>query len=296
MLRSSRRAAVALVVAILIGVGAAPREGAGAPGYFLCPWLVFFEPCPAHPDPEPAASGPVAPPLAAAGLPPTESRWAEPQLGRDGAVGTYLPPAPVRELLEAPTPERAQAYLRWNLDRLRAIARATEVLRVVATSPTASPAATADAGPTNPACAVSRDAATSDGPSPGAPRPSGARPRGSHVGDRDLAGAERGLSVVYAFASWCPYSARQTPIVAAWARSRPGLHLTGVLFDSPPSAAAQFDTLPFPVRPGSRALRDELGVGSYPTVLFLKDGIPVAAVSGLVPLTRLEEVARGLGA
>jgi thiol-disulfide isomerase/thioredoxin len=115
------------------------------------------------------------------------------------------------------------------------------------------------------------------------------------VGDRELAGAERGLSVVYAFASWCPYSARQTPIVAAWARRRPDLRLTGVLFDSPPTAAAQFDTLPFPVRPGSRALREELGVGSYPTMLFLKDGTPVAIVSGLVPLTRLEEVARGLG-
>jgi thiol-disulfide isomerase/thioredoxin len=292
---NSRRAAVALVIAILIGMGAATSEAAGAPGYFACPWLVFFEPCPAAPDPEPAASGPVAPPLASAGPPPTESRWAEPQLGRGGAVGTYLPPTPVRELLEAPTPERAQAYLRWNLDRLRAIARATEVLRVVATSPTASPGAPADAGPTNPACAVSRDAATSDGPSPGARRPPGIHARVGRGGDRDLAGAERGLSVVYAFASWCPYSARQTPIVAAWARSRPGLRLTGVLFDSPSTAAVQFDTLPFPVRPGSRALREWLGVGSYPAVLFLKDGAPIGTVSGLVPLTRLEEVARGLG-
>lgn len=292
MLRRSRRAAAALVTAIVIGMGFVTPEAAGGPGYFACPWLVFFEPCEVPPDPEPAAPGPGAPPL---GPPASESRWAEPRLGPGGTVTTYLPPTPVRELLEAPTPERAQAYLRWNLDRLHAIARATEALRLVAALPTSGAAAPAEGTPTNTACAVSRDPATSDGPSPGAPGPPGTQTQESPAGDRDLSGAHRGLSILYAFTSWCPYSARQTPIVAAWARSRPGLRLTGVLFDSPPSAAAQFDTLPFPVRSGSRALRERLGVGSYPTVLFLKDGVPVRAVSGLVPVTRLEEVARGLG-
>src|SRR5437867_10705658 len=118
----SRRATAAFVTAILIGVGAVASEAAGSLAYFACPWLVFFEPCQGPgPDPERAAPVPAAGPPPVAMPAPVESRWAEPQIGRDGAVTTWLPPKPVRELLDAPTPERAQAYLRWNLERLQAI-------------------------------------------------------------------------------------------------------------------------------------------------------------------------------
>ena len=112
--------------------------------------------------------------------------------------------------------------------------------------------------------------------------------------DGRLAG--RGLAVVYAFASWCPHSARQTPILAAWARSRPDLRVIGLLFDSPPGAERQLDGLPFPVLAGSPGLRDQLGVRGYPTILFLRDGRLVEAVSGATPAARLEAMARELGA
>jgi thiol-disulfide isomerase/thioredoxin len=106
----------------------------------------------------------------------------------------------------------------------------------------------------------------------------------------------RGLAVVYAFASWCPHSARQTPIVAAWARARPDVPVVGLLLDSPPGAERQLDPLPFPVQAGSPALRDQLGVRGYPTILFLRDGVPVQAVSGVTSADRLEALAHGLGA
>ena len=106
----------------------------------------------------------------------------------------------------------------------------------------------------------------------------------------------RGLAVVYAFASWCSHSARQTPIVAAWTRGRPDLRVIGLLFDSPAGADRQLDGLPFPVQAGSSALRDQLGVRGYPTILFLRDGVPVDAVSGVTPATRLEAMAHDLGA
>jgi thiol-disulfide isomerase/thioredoxin len=202
-----------------------------------------------------------------------------------------VPPRPVREFLELPTEERARAYLAWNQQRLDAIARATEVMKAVAisrpqrslTSPGSTPGpatciAPAESGPL-------RD--------PRFPEP-GFRLAVPAPADRQLPG--RGLAVVYAFASWCPYSARQTPIVAAWVRSRPDLRVVGLLLDSPPGADRQLAGLPFPVQTGSPALRDQLGVRGYPTILFLRDGVAVEAVSGVTPTDRLEAMARGLGA
>jgi hypothetical protein len=106
----------------------------------------------------------------------------------------------------------------------------------------------------------------------------------------------RGVAVVYAFTSWCPHSARQTPIVAAWARRRPDLPVVGILFDSPAGAERQFDALSFPVQVGGAALRDQLGVRGYPTILFLRDGVPVESISGVTSAARLEATARDLGA
>ena len=79
---------------------------------------------------------------------------------------------------------------------------------------------------------------------------------------------------------------------------RRGAVVLGVSSDTQ-AAQARFKAkyeLPFPVQAGSSALRDQLGVRGYPTILFLRDGVPIEAISGVTPATRLEAMARGLGA
>jgi thiol-disulfide isomerase/thioredoxin len=297
-----RRLAGAVLKAILLGLLVVPlaNAGAGTPGYFTCLVIRFFEPCPdveergADVWSERIAREPVWLTERRRGpdpqTPPVESIWAEPGRASDGSASVYVPPGPVREFLDAPTAERAQAYLAWNQQRLDAIARATEVMKAVAASqpqrsaasPGKTPALASGAAPAEPG--PLRDPRFPEpGPRLAVPAPA----------DRQLPG--RGLAVVYAFASWCPHSARQTPIVAAWSRSRPDLPVVGLLLDSPPGAERQFDELPFPVQAGGLALRDQLGVRGYPTILFLRDGVPIEAISGVTPATRLEAMTRGLG-
>ena len=59
--------------------------------------------------------------------------------------------------------------------------------------------------------------------------------------------------------------------------------------------SGQFDSLPFPVPGRGPTLREQLGIRGYPTIVFLKDGVPVEAVSGVTPAARLEAVAHELG-
>jgi thiol-disulfide isomerase/thioredoxin len=206
----------------------------------------------------------------------------------------YVPPKPVREFLEAPTAERARAYLAWNQARLRAIAQATEVLRLVTGSETTGTDAVGARTPGSPTAGCAAPATNVGGAPPAA---GGVDPLAGVPGAvADPRRASHGISVLYAFASWCPYSARQTPLVAAWARSRPNVPVTGWLLDSPPGAVAQLEGLPFPVHAGTPALRERLGVRSYPTLVVTKDGVPIERLAGLTPMARLEAVIRALGA
>jgi len=293
------RIALAVIVAVLLA-GPDPALDAGPRGYFSCALIVFFEPCPgASPDETDGSAAPAdaAPSEGAPGAVSAivrsapESLWAEPRAAGEGPASSYIPPRPVREFLEAPTPERAEAYLRWNQQRLQAIARAAEMLRSVGVGQTPNLPGMAAPGPANGACAAPGGAATAASASPfEEPRLGALLRRG------EATPSARGVAVVYAFASWCPSSARQTPILAAWARSRPDVPVTGVLFDSPAGAVTQFEGLPFAVHAGSRVLRERLGVQGYPTILFFKDGVPVETLSGLTPAARLEAVSRALGA
>jgi hypothetical protein len=308
MIRDRSLIGAGLVAILVSPLGYPPARAEPEPaGYFACRAIRFFEPCPEieerGADGRPEAVAEVSAPSVAqprdpdSREPAVESIWAEPARGLDGRGTMYVPPKPVREFLDAPTPERARAYLAWNQQRLDAIARATEVLSTVAATSapraTHAPRATPAPGPvsTPVTCATPEDAGPDRDPQVPEPRlraPAAAPAEGRLV--------SHGLAVAYAFASWCPHSARQTPIVAAWARSRPDLRVIGLLFDSPPGAERQFDALPFPVQAGSSALRDQLGVRGYPTIVFLRDGVPVEAVSGVTPAARLEAMARGLGA
>jgi hypothetical protein len=290
------RAVVVIVTALALG----RSPGAGTPGYFPCPVILFFAPClpverveePAMPDSEHLARSAAAREAVVSSR--IESLWAEPSSGSQAAGPMYVPPTPVREFLEAPTAERARAYLAWNQARLRAIAQATEVLRLVTGSETTGTDAVDARTPGSPTAGCAAPA-TNGGralPATGSVDPLAGVPGAA----ADPRRASPEVSVLYAFASWCPYSARQTTLVAAWARSRPDVPVTGWLLDSPPGAAAQLEGLPFPVHAGTPALRERLGVRSYPTLLVVKDGVPVERLVGLTSMARLEAVIRALGA
>jgi thiol-disulfide isomerase/thioredoxin len=294
---------IVAIIGILLGLLVDPLviASAGTRGYFPCVVIRFFEPCPdveegaADGRPERGVGDPAVlterRPMPDPQAPPIESIWAEPGRSSDGRSAVYLPPRPVREFLEAPTAERARAYLAWNQQRLDAVTRAAEVLSAVTS---AQPPRNPTAPGTTPApatCVAPAESGSLHEPRSTEPGPRAAMPAPT---DRRLAG--RGVAVVYAFASWCPHSARQTPIVGSWARSRPDLRIVGLLLDSPPGAEGQLDPLPFPVEVGSPALRDQLGVRGYPTILFLRDGVPVQAVSGVTSADRLEALAHDLGA
>ena len=292
------RVSAAILVVTLLGLGA--NTGAAPRGYFGCPVLVFFAPCPTIDDAPSEATTDPGPPLLSPAAPtdgghlPIESLWAEPRSAIETDGPTYVPPKPVREFLEAPTPEGARAYLAWNQGRLRAIAQATAVLRLVTepemTAPRQNPTPTGS--PPTAGCATPAKTVEPATPTPGSREPLA----GMLAAVANPAPAPHGVTVLYAFASWCPYSARQTPLVAAWARSRPDVPVTGLLFDSPSGAAAELDSQPLPVRTGSRALRERLGVQSYPTLLVFKNGVLVERLAGLVPMARLEATIRALGA
>jgi hypothetical protein len=307
-MRDRRLVGVGLAATLLGSPGHPPARAESEPtGYFACRVIRFFEPCPEDEAREakgrPEAVAEVSTPSLAQPRgpdprePAVESIWTEPGRAPDGHGTVYVPPRAVQQFLDAPTPERARAYLAWNQQRLDAIARATEVLRAVAATPapraTQAPPATLAPGSAPKPVTCAAPAESGPLPDPRISEPPLGTP-GLAPADGQL--ASQGLAVVYAFASWCPHSARQTPIVAAWARSRPDVRVVGLLFDSPPGAERQFDALPFPVQAGSAALRDQLGVRGYPTILFLRNGVPLEALSGVTPAARLEAIARGLGA
>lgn len=334
---------------VLLLLGALPAHAQipgreAAPGFFDCPALVFFEPCPeapataAPPIAVGAASPPAAPPAERApASPPETSLWVEPT--EDGRV--YVPPRQVREFLEHPSPETAQAYLEWNTQRIRALQRATAVLEAQASRqglipegrapgggpglgparpqrPAGPPApapraptllihAPAPAPPTpmvvaqTPAPAVPTEATCALPPPPdgrgSAPEP----PQALHAipvafqpnGSARPAPAGR-VTAVYVFATWCGFSARTTPAVAAWARRHPALPVLAVAMDSPVEAIQALPPLPFPVQPGSQALKARLGIRAYPTLIIFRDGQPVYTHQGLATAAQLEDLAHAL--
>lgn len=213
------------------------------------------------------------------------SIWAEPVQGPDGRMQVYVPPKPVREFLEEPTPERAAAYIQWNQQRLTAIERATGVLRA---------AAAAEAGAGSPAPVTSQprietpsqavpDSLTrirTNGLPLRPPPPSGVLA----VNGNRLASAPPAavipVKVLYAFAGWCRHSQAQTPVINTLAQL--GVPVTGVIFDSTSEQVQQVSpTVAFPLKVGSPELRQALEVESYPTILaWNAQGHLVYRVSG----------------
>ncbi len=57
--------------------------------------------------------------------------WREPVLASDGRITEYVPPRPVADLLENPTPENARQYLAWQDEKMQRVLKAQEVLAAV---------------------------------------------------------------------------------------------------------------------------------------------------------------------
>jgi thiol-disulfide isomerase/thioredoxin len=204
----------------------------------------------------------------------------------------YLPPRPVRDFLEKPTPENARAYLAWNLARMRQMDEAVSVMRDVA----AQQFGIATHGPvTIPAAPSAPDAAVGRGTSQLLPLPllSPSAPVTTQVqGPASGETAARQISIVYAFATWCPYSRQQTPIINQLAAHVP---VRGIAFDSKPEdVQALRPGLAFPVVRGDADLRQRLGVRSYPTIFFYEGSRLLHVARGLQSPARLVTVLAAL--
>ncbi len=54
--------------------------------------------------------------------------WREPITSADGRTVNYVPPQPVADLLDNPTPENARLYIAWQDEKMKRIHKAQEVL------------------------------------------------------------------------------------------------------------------------------------------------------------------------
>jgi hypothetical protein len=295
---------IALGLLVLVGAGSPGVLAADLGAFFSCPEIVFFGPCskaapaPAHSSgtegpgkAEPAQKvGSPAPPT----KPPQveESTWAEPVRGPDGQVRVYLPPKPVRDFLEKPTSENARAYLTWNQARMRQMDDAVNVMRDVAAQQfgiTAQGPVMVSVPPSVPGAPASRGTPQLlPSTPPPLPAPHTIQVQASAPG----APATRPISIVYAFATWCPYSRQQTPIINQLATHVP---VRGIVFDSSPDEVQVLrPNLAFPVIHGDVELRQQLGVRSYPMILFYEGARLRHVARGLQPPNRLVTVLAAL--
>jgi thiol-disulfide isomerase/thioredoxin len=276
--------------------------------FFACVELVFFGSCPnavrgsgqppmaqpyikEAPDGVGTAQTTVSPPSSATPPHLEESLWAEPVRGPDGQIRVYLPPRAVRDFLDKPTPENAREYLAWNQARMRQLDEAVNVMREVAAEQAA--ISGRESNPVAGSATSSADAHRTTGrllPTRLAPPWTNAPEAGSRLGET----APRHISIVYAFAAWCPYSRQQTPILNRLAAHVP---VRGVVFDSKADdVQALRQTLAFSVVRGDVDLRERLGVRSYPTIFFLEGARLRHVARGLQPHDRVVGILAALAA
>ncbi len=294
-------ATITLGLALLAGGGGNGVLAAELGSFFSCHEIVFFEPCPTTaPAQPPSTEGPRnAEPAREMSQAPSgeaprieESIWAEPVRGPDGQLRVYLPPRPVRDFLEKPTPENARAYLAWNLTRMRRMGEAVSVMRDVAAQEfgiaTKEPI-TVQATPPEPnggGGVGARQPLPLPLPPPSATVTT--QLQGPSSGDT----AVRRISIVYAFATWCPYSRQQMPTINQLATRVP---VRGIAFESKPEdVEALRSTLAFTVVHGDTGLRQRLGVRSYPTLFFYEGPRLLHVARGLQSPDRLVAVLAAL--
>jgi len=218
-----------------------------------------------------------------------ESVFAEPQRGPDGKLGVYVPPKPVREFLETPTPENAAAYQQWNLARLHKVLAAQAVLDELngIQSGFSAPGAQRGAGGategSEPDLGAPGTSPPPSGKTAGGPTP----PAGPWLASPPRAG--RGTEILYLLATWCPFCAKQTPIIAEFVRAHPEVPVVGIALDSRPETVAPYaEGLPFPVRPGLDEEKARWAVRAFPTIVIVRNGVPVGRATGLMSMQELE--------
>jgi hypothetical protein len=287
-----KRVLIALgLVAVVVEDGGRGLMASEVGGFFPCGEIIFFGPCSnatpiiaVHPNAERPRS-----PAAAREI--EETMWAEPVGGPDGHLRVYVPPKSVRDFLENPTAGNARAYLAWNQARMRHLDEAVKVLREVAAQqldgdPQLSTRVSA-APPSRDSAVGTRTLSSLPSPLLLAPSASGRVDVKGHAGDD--AGQ---ISILYAFATWCPYSRPQTTVMNQLATHVP---VQGVAFDSNDAdVQALRGTLAFPVVHGDIALQKRLGIQSYPTILFSKGGRFLHIARGFQPADRLLTVLAAL--
>lgn len=313
--------------------GRAPRffDCAAIVFFLPCPESPTARPAPAPAAPPPAPEGAAAAPLTAAPPAPVESRWAEPT--EDGRVYVpprrvreFLD-TPTPETARAylawnleriQTLQRAMAVLETQARRQGLIPEDRPAGPGPGGRPAPAPSRPrepapllirqplAPAAPPSPAPALVRAAAPAapqatcapppaSAPGPGVPDAPGAlRTVPVALGTNGSPAPQARLAALYVFATWCPYSARMTPVVAAWARRHPEVAVLGVAMDSPPDEIAALPPLGFPVQPGSQALKQRLGIQAYPTLIVFRGGTPVYTRQGLSTAAELEAITDAL--
>ncbi|MBN4071793.1 TlpA family protein disulfide reductase [bacterium AH-315-F18] len=179
-----------------------------------------------------------------------ESIWAEPTRLPDGRWVTYLPPRPVLLHLSNPTRETARAYLKWQQERLSAIAKATDLIQEVANE-----SIKPDVLPAKPSDAPKADQTENQKRVP-------------------LPGEKARFQLLYFFAPDCPHCERQEPLIEALGRSYPQLTIKGIAMAKDVASLTRYvekrrvSGASYPLFLSS-GLAQAFGVTATPTCIFI---------------------------
>jgi len=172
----------ALVLVLLAAQATVPgaEDGAASETRFFPRTIDFWKSGPRAPAPRAdAAPGPAM---------LRESIWAEPVRQPDGRFAITVPPKPVLDFLEDPTPESLKGYLDWKRARAQKLKKALELLGEVQVR--------AESG-------REKESPPADPPASAPPAPPSK------------------VELTYFHGKACPHSTKQDPILAGWLSAHP---------------------------------------------------------------------------
>jgi hypothetical protein len=143
-----------------------------------------------------------------------ETIWAEPTRLPDGRYAIYVPPKPVLDFLEDPTPDNLKGYLAWKKERAEKLRRALHLLEEHRANAVPTTKAVFAGTPTKVDSQDTRGL-TSRGASPSSQDPADL-PRAKSAAPND----ERFL-VTYFHKKGCPHCDTQDAVLAEWMKRHP---------------------------------------------------------------------------